>query len=267
MITHIGFIMDGNRRFANERNLDVKEGYKAGMLKFYDVVNWAVEKKIKFTTFFALSLDNAHKRSKEELQSIKAVVTKLLEDPKFEKYCIENKIKLNVKGRYFLDNVVNEELLELDKKSFKESGKVTFLDFLEMRENEEELIRDVQRRMNEINTSHDEPDFVVNIALFYDGQDEVSRATRSICQKVVEGDLKIDEITPKMVLDHSDFSDCDAPQIIVRTGKAPRLSGFMLYLSAYAELYLTESYWPELDHDKLDGILDWFNGIKRNFGK
>lgn len=261
MISHIGFIMDGNRRFAKKNNLPLKEGYEEGMLQFYKVVKWQVQQNIHTTTFFALSLDNSKKRKKEELQTIKSVITKLLENPKFEKFCFEHSIKIQIKGRYFQNNKVNEEILKLDSKEINKK------ELFEMKKNEEELIRNVEKKVTQLNSSIQEPNFIVNIALFYDGQDEIAAACQKISKLVLNKELSIQDITPEIIKKHLYLNDSNSPEIIVRTGAAPRLSGFMLFDSAYSELYLTEKMWPELNEESLNGILEWFDSQNRNFGK
>ncbi len=255
--------MDGNRRFAKKNNLPLTEGYKKGMLQFYNILKWQVKNNIENTSFFALSLDNAHKRSKEELVTIKEVAKSLF-SPEFEEYCINNQVEIRIKGRYFKNNKANEKKIKFDKKSLTHSNKK---ELLELKNNETEFIEMIEKKAKNVNSKVSNPKFYSNIALFYDGQEEISSTCQEIVQAVLDKEIKIEDITPQLFKEKSYFNNSVSPQIIVRTGDAPRISGFMLFDSAYSELYLTRKLWPELDENLLNEILGWFTTLKRNFGK
>lgn len=277
MINHIGFIMDGNRRYSKKNNLELKEGYKKGMLQFFNVLQWQIKNNIYTTSFFALSLDNSKKRNSGELETIKTIMLELLEDPSFEDFCVKQGVLLQIRGRYFLNNRINRSLLEqdrsklsylqenlLNKKAKKQLSSLSF-------ESEDELLESVERKIIEFEeklfTIHSKESYVANIALFYDGIDEIISTTQKIAKQVQEKTLALDDIDIDVFKQASYFSNTPFPDIIVRTGDAPRISGFMLFLSAYSELYLTSKLWPELNEQDLDGIISWFNTIQRNFGK
>lgn len=255
--------MDGNRRFSKKNNLPLTQGYERGMLQFYNILKWQVKNNIETTSFFALSLDNAHKRTKEELTTIKEVAKSLF-SPEFEEYCINNNIEIRIKGRYFKNNIVNEEKVKFDEKSLTYSNKK---ELLELKNNETEFIEIIEEKAKNVNSKVSNPKFYSNIALFYDGQEEISSTCQEIVQAVLDKEIKIEDITPQLFKEKSYFNNSISPQIIVRTGDSPRISGFMLFDSAYSELYLTKKLWPELDEESLDEILKWFISLKRNFGK
>ncbi|MCH8520217.1 MAG: undecaprenyl diphosphate synthase family protein [Nanoarchaeota archaeon] len=281
MLNHIGFIMDGNRRYSKRNNLEYKDGYKLGMLQFFNILKWQVTTDIQTTSFFALSLDNSKKRASKELETIKDLIITLLEDPQFEEFCIENGVFVQMRGRYFIDNRINTQLVELDrtkeeknlnsisknlilKKADKELSTLGF-------ESENDLLQSVEKKIIEFEEKlfkkFEKPKYYVNIALFYDGVDEIITTTQRIAKKVKEEDLNIEEINSELFVQESYFSNTPPPQVIVRTGDAPRISGFMLFLSAYSELYLTKKLWPELNVEDLNKIINWFTSIQRNFGK
>ena len=281
MLHHIGFIMDGNRRFSKKNNLDYSKGYEKGMLKFFEIIQWQVKENIKTTSFFALSLDNSKKRNVKELQIIKDVISKLLENPLFEDFCVNNGVHINIRGRYFKDNSINHTLLELDRRNSSYEN-TKFADSLIKKkinnelnqlgfQDEDELLNLVEEKIKEFELKlfekYKNPPFIVNIALFYDGIDEIVTTTQKIAQKVKNDELNIEDISAQTFFDLSYFSNTSPPEIIVRTGDAPRISGFMLTLSAYSELYLTKQLWPELEEEDLNQIILWFNSIQRNFGK
>ena len=281
MLNHIGFIMDGNRRFSKKNNLEYKDGYKQGMLQFFNVLKWQVTSNISTTSFFALSLDNSKKRNSKELETIKNLILSLLDDPKFERYCVENGVLIQVRGRYFKDNKINRELLELDRSkeeknqtqinknliSKKVDKELSTLGF----QSEDDLLESVEKKIIEFETklfqNFEKPKYYVNIALFYDGVDEIITTTQRIAQKVKDLELSVEDVNYELFVNESYFSKTLSPQIIVRTGDAPRISGFLLFLSAYSELYFTKKLWPELTYTDLDDIVTWFSSISRNFGK
>lgn len=281
MLNHIGFIMDGNRRYSKKNNLEYKEGYKQGMLQFFNILKWQVISDISTTSFFALSLDNSKKRNSKELETIKNLIVSLLEDPQFEYFCIENGVFVQVRGRYFLNNRINKELLELDRvreeKNMNSLNKNIVTKKIDVElsslgfESENELLESVEKKIIEFEeklfNKFEKPKYYVNIALFYDGVDEIITTTQKIAQKVKEEKLEINDINYELFTQYSYFSNTSAPQIIVRTGDAPRISGFLLFLSAYSELYFTKKLWPELTITDLDEIVTWFSSIQRNFGK
>ena len=273
--------MDGNRRYSKKYNLEYREGYKLGMLQFFKILQWQVASNIQTTSFFALSLDNSKKRSSNELETIKDLILSLLEDPQFEEFCIKNGVFIQIRGRYFKDNRINTELVEQNRNkeeknisqinktiiSKKVDKEISALGF----ENEDDLLQSVEKKIIEFEEKLFEnfqtPNYYVNIALFYDGVDEIVTTTQRIAQKVKNNELQVEDISTETFFDLSYFSNTSPPQIIVRTGDAPRISGFMLALSAYSELYLTKQLWPELEENDLNNILLWYKQISRNFGK
>ncbi|MFT4244758.1 MAG: undecaprenyl diphosphate synthase family protein [Candidatus Woesearchaeota archaeon] len=281
MLHHVGFIMDGNRRFSKKNNLDYSKGYEKGMLKFFEIIQWQVRKNIKTTSFFALSLDNSKKRNSKELETIKNLIISLLEDPLFEEFCIKNGVFVQIRGRYFTNNRVNKELHKLDRKneglkqhnlsknliSKKVDSQLLALGF----QSEDELLDLIEKKIiefeNKLFKEFKKPYFSVNIALFYDGVDEIITTTQRIALKVKEKELNIEDISTQTFFELSYFSNTSPPEIIVRTGDAPRISGFMLALSSYSELYFTKQLWPELEEKDLNNILLWYTNISRNFGK
>lgn len=270
MIKHIGFIMDGNRRYSKKNNLSYAHGYKEGMLQFFKVLKWQVKRNIETTSFYALSLDNAQKRGSEELETIKNIITQLLEDPQFEEYCVENKISLNLRGRYFKNNRINKELLEEDEKKLNgiEKNYVNFQIKKNQHFNQNELLETIEKKIIKFEEKLPKKcNHFVNIALFYSGVDEIVTTTQEIAKKVENNELRIQDIDEELFRNTSYFSSTSPPEIIVRTGDAPRISGFMLFLSAYSEIYLTPKLWPELNEEDLNEIISWFKNQSRNFGK
>jgi len=129
------------------------------------------------------------------------------------------------------------------------------------------FINELSEKFEGWNQELEEIKFKVNICLNYDGQREIVNATKKICEKFVKGDINVADINEDVIKQNIYFSDSPAPEIIVRPGDAPRLSGFMLWDSKYSEIYLTKKLWPALTEEDFVEIIDWYSRIKRNFGK
>jgi len=236
MIKHIAFIMDGNRRFAKKNNLSLETGYQKGFDQFINFVKYQVKNNIFETSFFALSKENLENRSELEIKTLFKIINFFNESEKMKNYFNENNIRLQLKGN----------ISDLKKKDKKINKWVCELE--------------------EENKKDKKVDFIVNIALNYNGQDEILHSFKEILKKQKLGQLKEEEISIQTIKENLYFNG-EIPQIIVRTGDAPRLSGFMLWDSNYSEIFLSKKMWPELKEEDFLEILDWYKNIKRNFGK
>ncbi|MDA3856108.1 MAG: polyprenyl diphosphate synthase [Candidatus Woesearchaeota archaeon] len=244
MINHIGFIMDGNRRYGDKYNLSKKEAYRAGMEQFLNFVKYQVKHNIFETSFYALSTDNYENRG-EDLRPIGDLIQNFFKDDDLEEYFIKHKIKLCLRG----------EIDELEEKDRKERKIKLF-------------VSDLRKRFEKCNAKiGQEFKYRVNIAINYDGQKEILRSFKSIYEKISNGSLDFEKVDEKTIKNNIYYNDSKSPEIIVRPGDSPRISGFMLWDSKYSELYFTKKLWPEMNEEDFVEILDWFKSIKRNFGK
>lgn len=246
MIKHIGFIMDGNRRFAKKHDLTLKEGYKKGMEKFLDIVKYQIKNNIFETSFFALSSENYEKRPKYgELDVIFNLMKEFSENDEIENFFIQNRVKIELKGDF-------ETLKENESKA---------------REQDKNFIKSLSEKFEKQNEKIKNPEFKVNIALNYSGQKEILNSFKQILKKIRSGEIDEKSIDEKMIKKNLWFNNSPEPEVIVRSGDAPRISGFMLWDSQYSELYLTKKLWSELDETDFLEIIDWYSNLKRNFGK
>jgi len=235
--------MDGNRRYSKKNEISKKEGYKAGMEQFLNFVKYQVKYEIYETSFFALSVDNYDKRE-EDLKPIGELIRSFFVNDEFEKYFIENKIKICLKG----------DLEDIERKD-KLRGKSIFFG-------------ELKKRFDKYNLKiGDDFKFRVNIAINYDGHREIVQSFKDILKKIKNGQLNEEDICENTIKKNINFYDSVAPQIIVRPGDAPRTSGFMLWDSKYSEIYLTKKLWPELNEEDFIEIINWYKNIQRNFGK
>lgn len=236
--------MDGNRRYAKKQKLLISKGYKDGMKRFLDFLSYQVKYNIYETSFFALSCDNYEKRPDDEKSTLYKLIDYFTKDKSIEDFIISNKFRVEIKGDI-------DRMIERERSINKDKG--TF-------------IENLLEKVNEWNQKNPDFKFVANIALNYDGQNEIVHSFKKIFEKVKSGEINAEDVDEKIIKENLWFSGHE-PEIIVRPGDAPRLSGFVLWDSKYSEIYLTHKLWPELDESDFVKILDWYKGIKRNFGK
>ncbi len=231
--------MDGNRRFAKKNNLNLKEAYKIGMEQFIEAIKIQIENNIEHTSFFALSTHNKNKRKKEELEPIGELIEEFFEQKTIEEFFVKNNILLHLKGN-IKELKQNAPNLQFKKRKFIET---------------------LEEKFQEYKTKIPRPKFHVHIALNYDGQEEILHSFKELLKSGNENPT-IETIKKNLY-----FHDVPSPEIIVRPGDAPRLSGFLLFDSEYSECYFTKKLWPELKKEDFNEIISWFKNIKRNFGQ
>lgn len=247
MIKHIAFIMDGNRRYAKKNNFEKKEGYKAGIQQFKNFVRYQIEENIYETSFWALSTENWKNRELSDLKPLYDLLNDFFKKgDEIEEFFYENKIELNIIG--------DLEEFETENRFISNEKRKIFLD----------LKNRVEKHNNKLGN---EFKFKVNLCINYGGQREILNAFKNIFKKIKNNELKAEKITEKIIKENIYFSNSPAPEIIVRPGNAPRLSGFMSWDCAYSEIYLEEKFWPELTKEDFLKYLNWFENIQRNFGK
>lgn len=213
---HIGVIMDGNRRWARSRGLLASDGHKTGVKALRCLVQASIARSIDYVTVYAFSSEN-WKRSKTELDFLFTLLT-------------ESAIK------------------ELD--SLKEEGvKVCFIGDLSVFE-DTKLERAIKKLEDETKSN---TKLVLNIALNYGSASELKQAANTILNEVnLDEIINIDEQEFSKYLMTSSYPDID---LVIRTGGKQRLSNFLLWQSASAKLFFTDTYWPDFDESLLDSAL------------
>ncbi len=229
---HIGIILDGNRRFAKRLMEKPWKGHAWGAEKVKELLKWAKEYGVRYLTLYALSLENLFSRPKQELDFL----LKLFEN-EFKKIVRKNheahkyKVRVRVLGRTHM-------LPERLQKAI--------------------------RAAEECTAKYDK--YFLNLAIAYGGQQEITDAVVSIAKKVLSG-LEPDKINEDLIR-HSLYTDgTPYPDLIIRTGGEQRLSNFMLWQSAYTELYFCEKMWPEFTKQDFAAALTEFQARQRRFGK
>ncbi len=230
---HIAIILDGNRRWAQESGLEPWMGHYYGANKTKDVLKWCLDLNVKSITLYAFSTEN-FQRPKEEVEKLmqlfKEKLQEILESEEIHKYKVRVKV----------------------------IGKVDLLP-----PNLQALIREVEEKTKNYN------EHFLNLAIAYGGRAEIVDAARKIAQKVVSGELSPEEINEKIFEQHlyTAFLPKQDPDLIIRTSGEERLSGFLLYQSAYSELCFLDVYWPEFRRIDLLRAIRTFQKRKRRFGR
>ena len=221
---HIGFIMDGNRRWAKEHGLSTFEGHQKGYKKVRTVLDWCINRGINVVTVFAFSTENWN-RAKNEVSYLMELM-------------------------YW---AIKHELHELQKQKVK----VNFLGRLEG------LPSKLQNAMSElVDKTKNNSRAVLNIAINYGGRAEIIDAVK----KIVADNPKPANIKESDFHKYLYADSVPDPDLIIRTSGEKRLSGFLLWEAAYAELFFTKKKWPEFSELDLDEAVNDFGQRKRNFG-
>ena len=231
-LEHIAIILDGNRRWASENEINPWLGHKRGAETVEQLLDWCEKLGVKFVTLYTFSTEN-FRRSPEEIEEIMRIAgekfRKLLTDERIHR----NKVHVKVIGRV---NLLPESL--------------------------QELISNVEKA-----TANYDNQFL-NFAFAYGGRAEIVDATKTIAEKVRNGELNLDEVdenTFEKYLYTSHMPKQD-PDLIVRTSGEERLSGFLLWQSAYSELCFLDVYWPDFRLIDLLRAIRTFQKRKRRYG-
>ena len=225
---HIAIIMDGNGRWAAEKGLPRTEGHKQGAENVRVILEHAKERGIKYVTLYAFSSEN-WKRPKEEV--------KVLMDL-FRKY-------------------MKEDVAELQKRKVR----VSFIG------DRTRFPEDMQERMNEVEReTANYNDFHVILALSYGARDDMIAAIKRIAMDVMDRQYMISAINEQVVNDALSTHGIPYPDLVIRTSGEQRLSNFLLWEIAYAELYFTPIYWPDFNEQDLDIAIEAYGRRTRRFG-
>ena len=207
---HVGIIMDGNRRYANELGMESLRGHELGREKLEEVLEWCRELGIKVVTVYAFSTEN-FRRSGDEIIHLMHLFIKSLkhaaDDERTKKYGMH----IQVIGQTdMLPDEVKEAIKYAEGKT-KNNDK-----------------------------------FFLNVAIAYGGREEIVNAIKEIAKDVKDGKLKIEDIDGKTVQKHLYTGNLPDPDLLLRTSGEERISNFLLWQSAYSELYFADVYWPTL---------------------
>ena len=230
---HIAIILDGNRRWASEKVLNPWLGHEKGAEKVEQLLDWCLKLNVKSVTLYTFSTEN-FRRSRDEVEEIMRIAGEQFRKLLTDKRIHGDKIRVKVIGRV---NLLPEDL--------------------------QQLIADVEKA-----TQNYDKHFL-NFAFAYGGRAEILDAAKRIAEEVHEGKLDPEEVNEKTFEQHlytSHMPNQD-PDLIIRTSGEERLSGFLLWQSAYSELCFLDVYWPDFRSIDLLRAVRTFQKRKRRFGE
>lgn len=224
---HIGFIMDGNGRWAKKRLLPRKFGHVEGAKTFKKIVRYCRDIGVKCISFYAFSTEN-WKRPDDEVNAIMNLFMQYLDEAK-EHFVEETKIVF-IGDKSALSAPLREKMIEVENDT-KDFDKMTLL-----------------------------------LAVNYGGRDEIARAARLIAQKVKSGEIDPDKIDENTVAQNLYTTGCPDVDLLIRPSGEQRTSNYLIWQCAYAELYFSDVLWPDFTPDELNKALFEYAGRSRRFG-
>ncbi len=226
---HIAIIMDGNGRWAKEKNLPRISGHRQGINSVREITRVCGEIGVKYLTLYTFSTENWNRPQNE----VNALMRLLL-------------------------NTINKEVRELNKNNvcFKTIGDIDQLPMITKKgiQDGEELTKN--------NTGLN-----LCLALSYGSRQEIINSVRRISEKVKNGIMKIEQINEESFSKELYTSEFPDPDLLIRTSGENRISNFLLWQIAYSEIYLTETYWPDFGEGELIKSLLDYQSRERRFGK
>ncbi len=225
---HIGIIMDGNGRWAKQRNLPRSAGHTAGAKNFRTITRYCSNIGIKYLTVYAFSTEN-WKRPAEEVNALMSLFKSYLEEA----------------IRDFKDDDIVVRFIG-DKSAFSPDL--------------QELIDE-----NERMSAH-RKGMVLNIAMNYGSRDEIINATKEIATLVKNGELNVADITTETISNHLYTAGQPDPDLVIRPSGEYRISNFLLWQSAYTEYVIMDVLWPDFSKEMLDQALIEYAKRNRRFG-
>lgn len=226
---HVAIIMDGNGRWAEERQQSRLTGHRAGADSAREIITAAREMGVKVLTLYAFSTEN-WARPRQEVSGLMTLL----------KHYISNETNAMLKNNIRLHCIGQAERLPSD------------------------VYEALQRGMNATRACDG---MTLNLALSYGAHDELVRAARQLARDCGEGRLRWDEISQEEVAARLDTAGQPDPDLLIRTGGECRLSNFLLWQLSYAELYFTEIKWPDFKREQFIQAIELFNRRQRRFGQ
>ena len=226
---HTAIIMDGNGRWAEQKGMPRIFGHQNGVTAVRRIVEAASKFNIKYLTLFTFSVENWD-RPRSEVDTLMGLLVQTLKD-QFEDM-FKNNIKLNAIGDLdTLPGEVREELYTI------------------------------------IESTKDNTGMILTLALSYGGKQEIFKAVKEISEKVKNDIICLDNFDDSVINDHLYTSNLPDVDLLIRTSGEKRISNFLLWQIAYAELYFTDVYWPDFTEEDLEKAIVEYQNRERRFGK
>lgn len=227
-LRHVAIIMDGNGRWAQQRNLPRLIGHQAGARRLREIVKACPNYGVKYLTVFAFSTEN-WRRTQREVAGLMALFRRYIE--KELKSAVQNGLRVRFIG----------DRIRLDQKL-------------------QNLMQDIEEKTEKCRLLN------MTVALNYGGRDEVARASRRLAYEVAKGNVVPDEVNEVTLAGFLDTYFLPDPDLVIRTSGEARISNFMLWQSAYSEYEFVDTFWPDFTVEKFGEILEQFTHRKRRFG-
>lgn len=230
--SHVGIILDGNRRWAKMRGLPLNTGHDIGAKVAEDLLVWAEDLGIRTITLYVLSTENLN-RNPDEVSHILGIAEEYLK-----------KIK---ESNEFQDRRVRIKFI----------GKLTLLP-----ENIQKFIREIEESTSQYSS------FFLNLAIAYGGRQEIVDMVKNVAKDIEDSRIKVEDVNQQMIRNYLYTSHLPNPEpdIVIRTSGEERLSGFLLWQSAYSELIFFDVYWPDFRKIDLMRAIRIFQNRSRRFG-
>ncbi len=225
---HIAIIMDGNGRWAKQRNLPRNAGHRAGAETFRRIADHCNHLGVKYLTVYAFSTEN-WKRTEEEVAGI----------------------------MFLLEKYLTEALADMEKNRIRFQ---LFGDITGLSPKLQKLMKDTMER------SRGYSDVQVNFCINYGGRDEIVRAARAFAADVAVGRRSPEELTEAMFGSYLDSAGVPDPELVIRPSGELRTSNFLPWQSAYSEFVFMDVLWPDFTGEDLDRAILEFNRRNRRFG-
>jgi len=225
---HIAIIMDGNGRWAEKRSLNRIAGHRMGIKRAKEIIRACRELGIEVLTLYAFSTENWN-RPRREISTLMSLLKRFLSAE--GKTLVKNNIRLNAIGSL------------------------------------EDLPGDVRDVLNEVmQQSRHNTGMVLNAALSYSGRNEILQAVKNICRGVSAGSVDPSLIDERLFSDHLYTAGLPDPDLLIRTSGEYRISNFLLWQTAYTELYITSTLWPDFTKKDLQRAIADYGTRERRFG-
>ncbi len=226
--THLAIIMDGNGRWAEQRHLPRIFGHRKGVETVQTVVDECLGLGIRYLTLYAFSSENWG-RPRDEVESLMGL----------------------------LGSFLKRELSQLKERGIR---LIAIGELDRLPEPVSKILKDI------INTTVDNDRMVLTLALSYGSRNELTRAMQTLGSKIAEGKLQADDLTELDIEAVLDTHATPDPDLLIRTSGEMRISNFLLWQMAYAELFFTETLWPDFSRDTLLQALQEYSSRQRRFG-
>jgi len=229
MIKHLACIMSGNRTWARSKGWLPWMGYKEGVQAIKRVIDFCLENKIPYLSLYTFSIEN------------------------FKRPAEEQNYMFNILAKEESDNLLAQALEKGVRVQFIGDRSLFPASVAPLWQKIEEKTADLKN-------------LTVNFLFCYGGRQEIMAGVKQVIHKIKIGEMKEEDLSPELFGKQLWTHDMPDPDLIIRTDRYQRLSNFLLYQAAYAELYFLDCMWPAITREHLNDALNYFNTVKRNFG-